>query len=238
METSQVPLPHFFLWTRMGVEAGETLVEIVERKERERLATGGIFLWGIGNSVGAAAARLAAVEAGPVVLFSPTHSHPRAIDTAPDTRVIWTGAVTRSGEPYAIPRGVRVMGGVVDSRRIPPRYALVCWTDQPLALGEHGAVRLSELRNLVSGRPVGASQVTAVVERERWVGSHVGRAYAVAMRAALVPPYVVRLVDPIVVEDRRPAALKSVVPRAEERELLGGHPQLSLPGFVRVPSSG
>jgi hypothetical protein len=46
------PIPRDFCWTRFGTEAGEPIEQILERKEAERIATGGVFFWGIGNAVG------------------------------------------------------------------------------------------------------------------------------------------------------------------------------------------
>jgi hypothetical protein len=43
-----------FVWTKMGVESGETLPQIIQRKEAERIAGDGNFWWGIGTSLGAA----------------------------------------------------------------------------------------------------------------------------------------------------------------------------------------
>jgi hypothetical protein len=47
----------------------------------------------------------------------------------------------------------------------------------------------------VSGNPLGASQVTAVVERLS--GRDDGRQYVVALRARLVAPYFIKLLDPV-----------------------------------------
>jgi hypothetical protein len=60
---------------------------------------------------------------------------------------------------------------------------------------------LAELRNLVSGHPVGASQVTAVVERVADDLETQNGMYVVRLRARLVEPYFVRLVEPIVVSE-------------------------------------
>lgn len=185
----------------MGTEAGESLESILDRKERERQATGGVFLWGIGNSVGAALEALAGRSSEPEVLFSCTKTHARLVDAAPDRKVVWTGAVTTSGRRYHPPKGTRVMGGVVDARRLPPRYALVCSSDLPLEPSDHGSLQMAELRNLLTGRRVGASQVTAVVERVEDDPETQGGPYVVRLRARLVAPYFVRLVEPIVVSE-------------------------------------
>ncbi len=187
----------------MGTEAGETLESILDRKEQERQATGGVFLWGIGNSVGAAVEALVRLSPEPEVLFSCTKTEARLVDATPDRRVVWTGAVTISGLRYRPPAGTRVMGGVIDARKLPPRYALVCMSDLPLHPTDHGSLRMGELRNLLTGRRVGASQVTAVVERvEAGEASNVGD-YVVRLRARLVAPYFVRLVEPVVVSETR-----------------------------------
>lgn len=44
-------LPDYFVWTRYGTEGGEAAGSILARKEQERQRAGGLFLWGIGNSV-------------------------------------------------------------------------------------------------------------------------------------------------------------------------------------------
>ncbi|MEA2621829.1 MAG: hypothetical protein QOH61_739 [Chloroflexota bacterium] len=185
----------------MGTEAGESLASILDRKERERQATGGLFLWGIGNAVGAALEALVRRSPQPEVLFSCTKTPARLADASPDRRVVWAGAVTMSGRRYQPPKGTRVMGGVVDARRLPPRFALVCSSDQSLQPSDHGSIRLAELRNLVSGHPVGASQVTAVVERVADDLETQNGMYVVRLRARLVEPYFVRLVEPIVVSE-------------------------------------
>ncbi len=50
------------------------------------------------------------------------------------------------------------------------------------------------LRNLVSGNPLGVSQVTAVVRTVQKQPDS-GMRYGVAMRAELAPPYFVRLTE-------------------------------------------
>jgi hypothetical protein len=42
-------LPEFFVWTRVGTEAGEPLEHILWRKDIERRI--GVFCWGIGNAI-------------------------------------------------------------------------------------------------------------------------------------------------------------------------------------------
>jgi hypothetical protein len=76
-------------------------------------------------------------------------------------------------------------------------YALVCYSEQALALSKSGsAVRFQAVRNLVSQRPVGASQTTAIVEYDHGCLDD-SRIYDVAMRVRLVAPYFLRLHHPV-----------------------------------------
>jgi hypothetical protein len=191
-------IPTAFCWTRFGTEAGETVDQILARKESERSANGGIFLWGIGNSVGRALVELARRVGDPQVLFSPIKSAPRPSDVSPRLVVEWRAAETIDGTKFPIPTTFQVRGGSA-TETMNARYALVCASDRPLETGDHGTLHFEALRNLLSGNKLGSSQVTAVVER---VSDDAGlsRAYPVAMSARLVSPYFVRLRDPVALE--------------------------------------
>ena len=185
-------LPTIFCWTRFGTEAGETIDSILERKEHEREQTGGVYLWGIGNSVARGVTELLRRTGSPEVLFSPIKSRPRTVDVRPPAVVRWRGGVTLSGAQITLPKTVRVMSGQSKAAH----YALVCASDEPLHFHDLGRLEFDALRNLASGNPLGSSQVTAVVERLR--DRDDGREYVVALRSRLVAPYFVRLVDPVV----------------------------------------
>jgi hypothetical protein len=200
----QTVLPTSFCWTRFGTEAGEPIGSILHRKEMERLANDGTFYWGIGNSVAPGVASLLERVAVPEVLFSPIKGRPRAVDVAPTGVVRWREAITLTGDRIMLPDTIRVT-----SRPSRSHYALVCSVTDPLEVAHLGRLRFSELRNLVSGRLLGASQVTAVVRRE--VDAIPGRddGYVVALRARLVEPYFVRLTAPYAqtpIETKRRAA--------------------------------
>ncbi len=193
------PLPRVFCWTRFGTEAGETIEAILTRKEAERQANNGVFFWGIGNSVAPAIAELVRRVDQPEVLFSPIKSPPRRVDVAPGSVVQWTSAEGLSGGAVEIPAHTRVISRWNPLRPAGAHYALVCWSGKPVELADAGRLSLQALRNLRSGAPVGASQVTAVVHRAET--GHGGE-YAVAFRAALVAPYFVRLREPMPVDER------------------------------------
>lgn len=189
-------LPDLFCWTRFGSEAGESIEHILIRKEQERLANGGLFLWGIGNAVGPSISELTRHTVRPHVVFSPIKTAPRLKDVAPPTIVMWTEAEGLDGSDFTLPSN-----SLVTSRHDPeaPRhhhYALVCYSSRPLIpLKPEHKIGFSQLSNLRTGRPIGASQVTAVV-RCGGTASEKSLMYDVAIVAELVHPYFVRLKKP------------------------------------------
>lgn len=214
--------PNSFVWSRFGTEAGQTIGSILLRKEQERLANDGVFFWGIGNAVGPSIAALASQADDPVVLFSPIRSPARLEDAQPECVVAWTAAIDLDGDPYTLP-----LRSLITSRSTVGRqhhYALVCRSDSPLTdlhnefLPTSEGIFPEDLCNFLTGRPIGASQVTAVVQR-RARSSASGTAYPVSFRAKLVPPYFIRLSAPRPISREHVSqwALNSVVtyPEAE-----------------------
>jgi hypothetical protein len=201
-------LPKHFCWTRFGTEAGEKIDSILARKEQERLATGGMFLWGIGNSVGPAIRDLIHLEERPMVLFSPMRSKPKAIDVAPSGLTVWLEALDLNGRSWPIPEGVKVtsrQGSVTGSAKR-SHYALVCRSTSPLRALDLASLRYDELVNLQSKNKLGASQVTAVVEKlaQGTADCTYCIHYPVAFMAELVFPYFVKLCGPLDSEVQAP----------------------------------
>jgi hypothetical protein len=186
-------LPDLFCWTRFGTEAGEPIEGILLRKERERSANGGLFLWGIGNAVGPSIDELTRHTTRPQVAFSPIKTAPRLKDVAPPAVVMWTEAEAWDGSDFAIPSNSLVTSRHDPETPRPHHYALVCYSPDPLIpLKREHKIRFSQLRNLRTGRPIGASQVTAVV-RCTGVTAEDSLMYDVAILAELVYPYFIRL---------------------------------------------
>jgi hypothetical protein len=184
--------PRYFCWTRYGTESGESAEEILIWKEQQRRMHGGLFLWGIGNSVRPAMLALLSREEWPVVVFSPMASKPQRKDSAPPEVVQWRTAVTLNGTWYDM------AGKLVTSRRKRTglkHYALVCRSSVRLGFEDLGSLRFGDLRNLISGTPLGHSQVTAVVERRDTVLP--GKSYPVTMVVELAYPYFLTLGDPV-----------------------------------------
>jgi hypothetical protein len=188
-------IPDVFCWTRFGTEAGETIEEILERKEQERLDNDGVFFWGIGNSVAPGMAALLECSDRPEVLFSPIRGKPRAIDRVPAARFAWTAGHDLNGQRFELPPTARVTSGGPAGGSGRPHYALVCTASSPLSIDSGDAeLDFLALRNLVSGNPLGVSQVTAMVRSIKGQSLSDMR-YRVAMRAELAPPYFVRLTE-------------------------------------------
>jgi hypothetical protein len=199
----QPEIPERFCWTKFGSEAGEGIDKILARKDRERVTNGGVFLWGIGNSVAPGIRALVRHEDEPAAIFSPMRAKAKTIDSAPARVVVWRGARGVDGREWDIPRGSTVTsrGDSSGGMRKRSHYALVCRSDAPL---RHSSARSAQLRfgsicNLLSGSPLGYSQVTSVVGY-RECNSDAGPLYAIGFRARLVYPYFVELFDPIVTD--------------------------------------
>jgi hypothetical protein len=193
------PLPDCFCWTRFGTEGGEEATHILNRKEQERVANGGVFLWGIGNAIGPSIQELVRRTRHPEVLFSPIKSSPKPQDVQPPAVAVWVQGETMDGHIYHLPQHSLVTSRYDPSTPRSSRYALVCFSVQPLITEAPLAkLALGTLRNLRSGRPIGSSQVTAVVLRQRVDNQNDTQTYDVVIRAKLVYPYFVRLRRPVV----------------------------------------
>jgi hypothetical protein len=190
-------LPDQFCWTRFGTEASQTIEQILNRKEQERLANSGTFFWGIGNAIGPSMRELVRLNAHPEVLFSPIKGKPRPADIAPPSVAAWASACGIFGEPFAMPKSSLITSRFDPTSPKTAHYALVCHSDQPLTLNGSAEISAASLRNLLTGRSVGASQVTAVVDR-RLSSESASSIYTVAFRTRLIPPYLIRLSDPFI----------------------------------------
>lgn len=191
-------LPDCFCWTRFGTEAGQSVDQILARKEQERIANDGLFFWGIGNAIGPSMLELLRRTDSPEVLFSPIRSEPRREDVVPVSVVAWTKAQALSGDEYRLPEQ-----SLITSRFDPvkPRgrhYALVCYSKIPIAVKARlKQIQFDNLRNLLTGRPVGASQVTAVVQLSETATAGTSLSYNIAFGAQLAAPYFVQLRSPM-----------------------------------------
>jgi hypothetical protein len=114
-------------------------------------------------------------------------SAPKLVDVAPPSVVRWKAGVTLDGQRYDLPVASIVTSRAPASRRRSNHYALVCKSASKLKINpEAEAIVLGELRNLLTGRPAGASQVTAIVQRSKQRSAYSNTKYLAAIEAELV----------------------------------------------------
>ena len=206
MEASYTSIPSIFCWTKVGSEAGQTLPEILYRKEMERRVGGGTFCWGIGNSLGQALklARTVVPEEEIEILFTTMKGAAKAIDESPPGLLLWLSYWDDNGELNRLPTHM-----VVSSRRERPsghtkknHYALLCSSNQQLRLMEDKTNFDAALtRNFVSYNNVGSSQVTALVRYSSRGNVEQQKPYRVAFRAKFHDVGFVKLAEPVVIQD-------------------------------------
>lgn len=187
----------FVCWSRMQAEAGQGLEAIIRRKERERQACEGMFFWGVGNAPSTAIPSLARLEVPIPAIFSVMKSKPKAVDVSPSRIVAWRKYFDEHGAERELPAGAMVTSRGESAAGIKARhYALICRSKTPLALLRGSPFDPAAFRNAgKSGGPVGASQVTALLQQ---VAPFAERAdYEINLLAWLTGGYWVRLSDPV-----------------------------------------
>ncbi|WP_322104831.1 hypothetical protein [Paraburkholderia sp. J41] len=212
-------LPRSFCWTKMGAESGEQLQLIIRRKEWERSLGNGLFFWGIGQSLGGNADMAMRTGEKLKVLFSPMISKAKAIDSAPDETVVWTAFVDAFGEEHPLPEHALVTSRATlpSGRRKEFHYALVCRSPKSLATSGQLSVNPTSICNFATNKPLGASQVTAIVRSVQEQNAAGGKLYPVSFFAELVQPYFVRLVAPRVLTGSEKALLARTTESGVER---------------------
>lgn len=185
----------------MQAEAGQGLVRIVRRKEFERRAGHGLFFWGVGNAPSRAIPALVRAAAAVDVLFSVMKSRPKSHDLDPTCVVAWRNFVDIDGNVRPLPPHALVTSRAGSRDH---HFALVCRSETPLDVSDEGPFDPSAYRNYGAGGSVGASQVTALLERCAPDGLS---DYRVAMRAQLTGGLWVKLVDAVELTAAARAAL-------------------------------
>ena len=207
IESSSVARDEYVCWSRMQAEAGQRLDTIIARKELERRAGSGSFLWGVGNAPALVASVLARARIPVLAIFSTMKSRPKAVDAAPARIVVWRRYIDAQGVDRPLPPHTLVTSRGDSSggaKRV--HYALMCHSDTSLTLRRGEPFDPSAFRNASgTGAPVGASQVTALLRRvaERTKASD----YEANITAWLEESYWVRLIDPIELDRSKRALL-------------------------------
>jgi hypothetical protein len=202
----------------MGVEAGQDLASILRRKELERQAGDGVFVWGIGNSVGPTIREVISNDRTVPVLFSPIQSKPRPVDSKPAALVLWLSYIDDMGIVHPLPDHALVTSRADDvasgSRK--RHYALLCRSQRSLLEEDSREVDFGELCNAGTKKGLGFSQVTALVRRIPNNSSYptLGRRYQVPFQAELFSPYCVRLTDGVAMHAKLADEIASVAQTA------------------------
>lgn len=192
----------FLCWSRMQAEAGQGLEAIVARKELERKAGEGVFLWGVGNAPSVAISALARLREPVPVVFSIMKTRPKKVDVAPSRVVAWRGYIDAEGVERDLPAN-SIVTSRGDSAKGAKRahYALMCRSGEELSLASGEAFDVNAYRNASGkGAPVGASQVTALLRRVTEPSEKTD--YEANLKADLDGSYWVRLIDPVDVPSR------------------------------------
>lgn len=196
----------------MGEESGETLETIIQRKEWERQMGSGMFIWGIGQSLGRNVEAVAKNMAPFPVKFSPMLSRAKQIDIAPSAVAMWTHWEDQAGNVRPLPAHLLVTSRATlpSGKEKKNHYGLICNSSQPLQINNAGEIQHSRARNIFSNKPVGASQVTAVVKMVSDEASTGSRTYPVSFDAQLEYPYYVKLAKPRILSQDDVNAIKRV----------------------------
>ncbi|MBS0480526.1 MAG: hypothetical protein JSR79_14660 [Proteobacteria bacterium] len=204
------PREEYVCWSRMQAEAGQALDAIVERKERERQAGGGSFLWGVGNAPAQVTNVLARAGIPVRAVFSVMKTRPKAVDVSPSRTVIWRSYIDAQGVERPLPPHALVTSrgdSAGGAKRV--HHALMCRSDTPLAIRRGDAFDPAAFRNAGgSGAPVGFSQVTALLRRVQF--DHDRSDYEANLTAWLTDSYWVRLTDPDELDADRLAILADI----------------------------
>ncbi len=187
----------YVCWSRMQAEAGQSLEMIIARKELERQAGGGLFMWGGGNAPSRAINPLARLRISVPVVFSTMKSKPKAADLAPSRIVVWRQYFDEHGIERPLPTGALVISRGDSAGGAKTRhYALMCYSDTPLEIEQGTPFDPSAFRNASgTGAQVGASQVTALLRQVSEPSDALD--YEANIVAQLTEGYWVRLSDPL-----------------------------------------
>jgi hypothetical protein len=129
--------------------------------------------WGIGESKTEKVRVLLARDPHPAILFSLMPSAPHRRDSNPDGVLLWEAYQTPRGRMPLPPHAI-VVSRAHERNGSPKQryYAFVCEHPTGLPRSGGGTVDMGTLRNFGDGgKPIGSSQISAVVERAARTGT-------------------------------------------------------------------
>lgn len=181
----------FFVWTKVGIEAGESVTDILARKEAERVAGKGIFWWGVGNSLGPAVHKMAEATGGTLpILFCALLGPSKPHDIAPASIVRWKRWRDWNGKIADVPSFVRVTSRGQDwnGKDKGTHYALVCRSENPIIFDRNGPLFDPRYCTTHLGKIPGDLQITALLRGDLNT-PHRDARYRIAFKATLVSPW-------------------------------------------------
>lgn len=197
-------LPATFCWTKVGLINGEDFATTVLRKEWERLSGGGRFLWEVNRPLGNHA-HLTERNCGNLIsVFSPASAKPKSVQKKPEDALLWNAWIDSGGQLRPLPSHVFLKSATHQSSgdRKKAHFALVCSSLQPLTIGSTLKVFPDLLRNVGSGKRLGAALSSVIVDQVASTNRREGRHHPVALIAKLESPFFVRLAQPTLVKLR------------------------------------
>ncbi|MDR1345492.1 MAG: hypothetical protein LBK03_02160 [Bacteroidales bacterium] len=192
--------PAIFCWTKIGTEAGQPLDKILNRKEFERHSGGGLFAWGIGNSLGNAVekAKPFCSPKAIKVFFTPMKSVAKRADVSPSKLLFWNSYIGRNGYAIDLPEHILITSkDNVGPKYKKNHYALLCYSDEKI-VGNNADLMINAAwaRNFSTLNQIGHSQVTSLVKYDKSFGKSINE-YSVSFSADLAYEGFVKLCNPI-----------------------------------------
>lgn len=201
----------YVCWSRMQSEAGQGLSDILQRKENERRAGGGVFFWGVGNAPSRAVCALARLKKNVPAYFSIMKSKPKVADASPSSVVVWRRYIDLDGAERPLPAFTFITsrGSSGSGNQKTKHFALMCRSDEELKLRFGIPFNHHAFRNAgPNGGQIGASQVTALITPAS--SERTAPEYEVNLEARLTGSYWVRLSDPLPLSESQIALYNNV----------------------------
>jgi len=188
-----------FVYSLMGVDAGEPLNHSLIRKEAER-KTGGNWWWGLASNIAKELEREATLNGGTLPVLFGAVARPN--DGVPGQKAcVWNGWESRDGKRGGrIPDHALVISGYDQGyfsegpKKKKRYYALVCQSEAELARGNLGCLNPAKFLT-PSGKTRDPRQRTALLIGDPVLQPH-GLSNKIDLKADLADPWYVRLTAP------------------------------------------
>ena len=150
-------------WTRAGSAAGETLEDIMGRKECERKALSGTFFWQVGNHPPVNEIRTLWKKRSSIqLIISKQKTKAQRKHESPDEAIVWRSYFNCcSGRMEPLPDGALVTSGGLNC----PSYALVCKSKKSLK-EQWEKEKKGDFDPCLLNKNIPAQRITALFEKD------------------------------------------------------------------------